>query len=145
VWAHATCEGISREHFKAIKSLSSLSNFVYYCQAKYYVSRIKNIAIEWVQSHVSPQIDTVVLNIPKEHLSTEYAVTDLSAKIDNLQAQEKKLNTQFTSTSNAFGRYSSRGVVSNFRLVWQILCQHSVQSMLILGSLGASPWENLNK
>jgi len=57
----------------------------------------------------------VVSNITKEHLSTEYAtiqkaVTDLSAKIDNLQAQEQTLSTQFTSTS---GRYPSKSVAAS--------------------------------
>ena len=46
MWAHATCECISREQFKAIKSLSSLSNIVYYCQANDCASRIKNITID---------------------------------------------------------------------------------------------------
>jgi len=60
----------------------------------------------------------VVSNITKEHLSTEYAtiqkaVTDLSAKIDNLQAQEQKLSTQFTSTSNAIGKYPSKSVAAS--------------------------------
>ena len=113
MWAHVTCEGITREQFKAIKTLSSLSNFVYYCQANDCISRIKNITIDWVQSRVSPQIDSVVSDLTKEHLSTELttiqtAVTDLSAKIDNLQAQELKLSTQIASTSNSIGKYPSR-------------------------------------
>jgi len=50
LWVHATCEGITREHFKVIKSLSSLSNFIFYCQVNNCASRIKNITFEWVQS-----------------------------------------------------------------------------------------------
>jgi len=114
---HKPCEGISREHFKAIKSLSSLSNFVYYCQVNDCASRIKNITIEWVQSRVSPQIESVVSDISKGHLSTEFttiqtAMTDLSAKIDNLQAQEQKLSTQIASTSNSIGKYPSRSIAA---------------------------------
>ena len=88
--AHATCECISREQFKAIKSLASLSNFVYYCQVNDCASRIKNITNDWVQSHVSPQIESIVSDLTKEHLSKECStlqktVSGLSAKIDNLQ------------------------------------------------------------
>ena len=54
MWAHATCECISHEQFKAVQSLSSLSNFVHYCQVNDCASRIKNITIDLVQSHVSP-------------------------------------------------------------------------------------------
>jgi len=55
-----------------------------------------------VWSHVSPQIESVVVDITKKYFSTEYTitVTYLSAKIDILQAQEQKLSTQITSTSN---------------------------------------------
>jgi len=111
MWAHATCEGISREYFKAIESLSSLSNYIYHCQANDCACCIKNITIEWVQFHVSLQIESAVADITKKHPSTEYtiiqkAVTDLSTKIDILQAQEQKLSTQITSTSNVIGKYS---------------------------------------
>ena len=31
LWAHASCENVTREQYKAIKSLSTLNNLVYYC------------------------------------------------------------------------------------------------------------------
>ena len=118
VWAHANCEGVSRDQFKAIKSLSSLRNFVYYCQVNDCASRIKNITVEWIQSRASPQTDAEAADIAKQQLSSEYniiqkAVTDLSAKIDNLQAQEQKLSTQITSTSNAIGKFPSKSVATS--------------------------------
>jgi len=59
----------------------------------------------------------IVFDISKGHLSTEFttiqtAVTDLSAKINNLQAQEQKLSTQIASTSNSIGKYPSRSTAA---------------------------------
>ena len=117
MWAHTTCECISREQFKAVKSLSSLSNFVYYCQVNDCASHIKNITIDWVQSHVSLQIESIVSDLTKEHLSKEYslqkAVSDLSAKIDNLQAQELELSSKITDTSNVIGKHPSKSAVTS--------------------------------
>jgi len=69
VWAHANCENISHDQFKAIKSFSSLHNFVYYCQANDCDSRIKTITIEWIQSRASPQTNAEAADITKQQLS----------------------------------------------------------------------------
>ena len=42
-WAHANRENISRGQYKAITSLSSLNNLVYYCQMHDCVNHVKNI------------------------------------------------------------------------------------------------------
>ena len=110
MWAHATCDGISREQFKAIKNLSSLNNFVYYCQVNDCANRIKNITAEWVKSHDASQIETIVSDLTKKHLTTEFAtiqkaVCDLSAKIDNLQSQETQLSNQISTTSKAINQH----------------------------------------
>ena len=88
MWAHASCEGISCEQFKAIKSLSSLNNFVYYCKVN---DCAGHITVNWVKSHDLSQIETIVSDLTKKHITSEYstiqkAVSDLSVKIDNLQA-----------------------------------------------------------
>jgi len=106
MWAHAMCEGISREQFKAVKSLSSLSNFVYYCQINDCANRIKNITVDWIQSHDVLNIESTVSDLTKEHLTSEHstiqkAMSDLSAKIDKLQAQELQLSSQITNTTKA--------------------------------------------
>ena len=66
MWAHTTCEGISREQFKAVKALSSLNNFVYYCQTHDCASRIKNITADWCQSHDASQINLSVRSDKEE-------------------------------------------------------------------------------
>jgi len=118
MWAHATCEGISKEQFKAIKSLSSLSNIVYYCQVHDCSSRIKNITVDWVQSRDGSQIDTTVSDLTKKHLTAEHstiqeAVSDLSAKIDKLQAQELQLSGQISNTSKAIDRHPGKSFIQN--------------------------------
>jgi len=65
MWAHATCEGISREQFKAVKTLSSLSNFVYYCRVNDCANRIKNITVDWVQSRDALNIESTVSELTK--------------------------------------------------------------------------------
>ena len=78
-----------RDQFKAIKSLSSLHNFVYYCQANDCASHIKNITFEWIQSRATPQANAEAADITTQQLSSEHntiqkAMTDLSAKTDIL-------------------------------------------------------------
>ena len=103
MWAHATCDGILREQFKAANSLSSLSN---HCQIDDFANHMKNITIDWVQSHDASKIESIVSDLIKEHLTTEHstiqkAVSNLSAKIDKLQAQELQLSSQITNTTKA--------------------------------------------
>jgi len=117
MWAHTTCEGISREQFKAVKALSSLNNFVYYCQTHDCASRIKNITADWCQSHDASQIETLVSDLTKKNLTAEYsniqkAVSDLSAKIDSLQAQELQLSSQISNTSKAIEKHPSKASVT---------------------------------
>ena len=78
---------ISQEQLR----LFSLSNFVYYCQINDCANRMKNITVDWIQSHDTSKIESTVSDLTKEHLTTEHstiqkAVNDLSAKIDKLQA-----------------------------------------------------------
>ena len=42
-WAYSNCENISHDQYKAITSLSSLNNLVYYCQVHDCVNCVKNI------------------------------------------------------------------------------------------------------
>ena len=45
VWVHAVCEGITRDQYKAIKSLSSLDNLVYHCKINDCINRLKTLQV----------------------------------------------------------------------------------------------------
>ena len=111
MWVHATCDNVTKEQYKAIKSLSPLRNSMYYCNINNCLDRFNSITSEWIkyQANNSTQLETVVTNLTQQYLSTEHvalqkAVSDLSSKIDNLQAQESKLSDQIKNTSDTFGK-----------------------------------------
>ena len=113
LWAHASCEGISRDQYKAIKALSALDNIVYYCCINDCSSRIKFITNEWVKFQDRSKIEEIVSSLTQQHLSNEYqtlqkAVSDLSNKIIHLQAQESDLCTQIKNTSVALERHPDK-------------------------------------
>ena len=91
---HAACDNVTKEQYKAIKSLSPLRNSMYYCNINNCLDRFNSITSEWIkyQAYDSTQLETVVTNLTQQYLSTEHdalqkAVSDLSSKIDKLQAQ----------------------------------------------------------
>ena len=107
MWVHAVCEGITREKYKAIKSLA-LENLVYYCQINNCLSHIKNIINKYIehQAQIPTELDTMVSNISQQSLTTEYdnlqkAVANLSTRIDNLSTRESELSNQIKDTSKA--------------------------------------------
>ena len=113
LWAHASCEDISKDQYKAIKTLSALDNIVYYCRNNDCSSRIKYITSEWVKSQDSSKIDKIVTNLTQQHISKEYqaiqkAVSDLSNKIIHLQAQESDLSTQIKNTAVALDTHPNK-------------------------------------
>ena len=106
-----TCDNITKEQYKEIKSLSPLRNSMYYCNINNCLDRFNSITSEWIkyQASDSTQLEAVVTNLTQQYLSTEHdalqkAVSDLSSKIDKLQAQESKLNDQIKNTSVTFGK-----------------------------------------
>ena len=117
-WAHANCENITRDQYKIIKTLSSLHNLVYYCNTHDCTSRIKNIVSEWIQTHHSSEIKKVVEDLSKQYISSEHgalqkAVSDLSSRIDKLQAQELELSSQIKTTSKALVTHTDRAKSQN--------------------------------
>ena len=61
---------------------------------------------DWIKSHDTSNIESTVVSLTKEYLSTEHqvlqkAVTDLTSKIDELTAQESELSSQITNASKA--------------------------------------------
>ena len=113
LWVHASCEDISKDQYKAIKTLSALDNIVYYCRNNDCRSRIKYITNEWVKSQDTSKIDEIVTNLTQQHISTEYqtiqkAVSDLSNKIIHLQAQESDLCTQIKNTAVALDTHPAK-------------------------------------
>ena len=117
-WAHANCENIMHDQYKTIKTLSSLYNLVYYCNTHDCNSRIKNIVSEWIQTRHSSQIEEVVVDLTKQYLSSEHgalqkAVSDLSSRIDKLQAQELELSSQIKTTSKALVTHTDRSKSQN--------------------------------
>lgn len=72
-------------------------------------NRIKNLISKWIQIHCTSQLEGVVVDLGKQYLSSEHsirilqkAVSDLSSRIDKLQAQEMELTTQIKTTSKAY-------------------------------------------
>ena len=117
-WAHANCENIMRDQYKIIKMLSSLHHLVYYCNTHDCTSCIENIVSEWIQTHHSSQIKKVVEDLSKQYLSSEHgalqkAVSDLSSRIDKLQAQELELGSQMKTTSKALVTHTDRAKSQN--------------------------------
>ena len=93
LWAHASCEGINKDQYKAITTFSAIENVVYYCRNNDCSNCVKFIINEWAKSQDTHKIDEIVTNLTQKHLSNEYqilqkAVSDLSNKILHLQAQE---------------------------------------------------------
>jgi len=108
LWADASCEDISKDHYKAIKMLSTVDNMVYYCHTNDCSSCIKYITNEWVKSRDSSKIE-VVSNLAQQYISKEYqaiqkTVSDLSNKILHLQAQESDLCAQIKQTAVALDK-----------------------------------------
>ena len=103
LWAHASCEGITRDQYRAITAFSTIDNVVYYCRTNDCSSRIKFITNEWVK----------FTNQTQQHLINEYqtlqrAVTELSNKISQLQVQESALSTQIKDTSAALDKHPDK-------------------------------------
>ena len=112
VWVHAVCEGITRDQYKAIKSLSSLDNLLYHCKISNCMNRFKNITSEWIKCQAcdTSQLESTVTKLTQQYLATEHdvlqkAVSDLSKKIDNLHVQESKLSDQIKDTSDALRKH----------------------------------------
>ena len=110
VWVHASCENLTRDEYKGIKLLSKLDNLVYYCHAHDCYNRIKNIIHGWIETHGTSQIEKMVGSLTKQCLSSEHdalkkVVSDLSSRIDKLQAQELELTSQIKDTSKALETY----------------------------------------
>ena len=111
LWVHAVCEGITRDQYKAIKSLFSLDN-LYHCKINDCVNRFKNITSEWIKCQAcdTSQLESTVTKLTHQYLATEHdvlqkAVSDLSKKIDNLHVQESKLSDQIKDTSDALRKH----------------------------------------
>ena len=105
-WAHANCENITRDQYKAITSLSSLNNLVYYCHSHDCINRVKSIISDWIKANGTSEIKEVVTGLTQQYLSSEHsalqkAVSDLSSRIDKLQAQELELTSEIKNTSKA--------------------------------------------
>ena len=49
LWAHASCERITRDQYRAITAFSTKDYVVYYCHTNDCSSRIKFITNEWVK------------------------------------------------------------------------------------------------
>jgi len=116
MWAYANCEGIFRDRFKAIKSLSSLSNFVYYCQANDSARTSQLSGFNQVFHHKLVQKLQILLNnnsLLNILLSKKLWPTCQPKLISFWQAQEQKLSTQITSTSNAIGKFPSKSVATS--------------------------------
>ena len=97
----------------AVNPRANLKLLVMVGQETVMVGQMPAHAHPWLRHCVSPQIESIVSDLTKEHLSKEYstlqkAVSDLSAKIDNLQAQELELSSKITDTSNVIGKHPSK-------------------------------------
>ena len=73
---------------------------------------------EWIQTRHSSQIEEVVVDLTKQYLSSEHgalqkAVSDLSSRIDKLQAQELELSSQIKTTSKALVTHTDRSKSQN--------------------------------
>jgi len=104
---------ISKDQYKAIKSLSGLDNVIYYCRNNNCRSRVKYITSEWVKSQDTSKVEEIVTNLTQQHISKEYesiqkAVSDLSSKITHLQAQESDLCTQIKNTAVALDTHPDK-------------------------------------
>ena len=113
LWAHASCEGINKDQYKAITTFSALENVVYYCRNNDCSNRVKFIINEWAKSQDTCKIDEIVTNLTQKHISNEYqilqkAVSDLSNKILHLQAQESDLCTQIKNTSVVLNKHPDK-------------------------------------
>jgi len=66
---HASCRDISKNQYKAIKSLSGLDSVVHYCHNNDCRSHIKYITSEWVKSQDTTKVDEIVTNLMQQHIS----------------------------------------------------------------------------
>ena len=92
--------------YKAITSLSSLNNLVYYCHSHDCINRVKSIISDWIKANGTSEIKEVVTGLTQQYLSSKHsalqkAVSDLSSRIDKLQAQELELTSEIKNTSKA--------------------------------------------
>ena len=71
LWAHANCEDINKDQYKAITTFSAVDNVVYYCHNNDCSNRVKFIINEWVKSKDTNKIDETVTNSTQKHLSNE--------------------------------------------------------------------------
>ena len=62
-WAHANYENITRDQYKAITSLSSLNNLVYYCHSHDCINRVKSIISDWIKANGTSEIKEVVTGL----------------------------------------------------------------------------------
>ena len=104
--AHVICDNITHDQYKAITSLSSFNNLVYYCHSHDCINHVKNIISEWIKTNGMSEIKEVVTSLTQQYLSSEHstlqkAVSDLSSRIDKLQAQELELTNEIKNTSIA--------------------------------------------
>ena len=111
VWVHARCEGVSSDLYKSLNHVStSIPNLSYYCKANHCDSRSKQL----IQMDSSSQPEQPISTLPQDlellataHNTLEKAVSDLSSKITNLQAQESKLSDQIKTTSDVLGKHTT--------------------------------------
>ena len=84
-WVHAACEGISRDHCKALNQVLSTGddNFMYLCQYNYFNT--------WLKQLLATKISSSTSQHPHDSI-----FTNLSSKADNLSKQSTKLETDLT-------------------------------------------------
>ena len=102
VWVHASCEGFTKDQYKAFSDLSKFfPNIAYCCKLNGCLTRLNQLIAINSKSKPSAEINEVLEDLKKNYSQVNEAITTLSKNIDSLSSNNTELDNKVNTLSKS--------------------------------------------